>query len=285
MMTRTKNPIGISNVIILMIVLLLPHGRTWGESLQINGFEMHYEVIGEGDPLVLLHGFFGAGVVWDGVSGEFAENFQVIIPDLRGHGASTNPSGKFRHKQSALDVYSLLDHLKIDRFKAMGISTGGMTLLHMATQQPARIDSMVLIGATTYFPEVAREIQHSMDPNNVPEERIRQFRERHKHGDAQIVSLMNQFSDFADNYDDMNFTAPYLSTITAKTLIVHGDRDRHFPVNIPFEAYKAIPDSYLWIVPNGGHVPIFDSIQDYFVETAKSFLTDQMVKRRDKHIE
>ncbi len=57
----------------------------------------------------------------------------------------------------------------------------------------------------------------------------------------------------------MNFTPPYLSTITASTLIVHGDRDQFFPVSIPVEEYEAIPDSYLWIVPNGGHVPLLGS--------------------------
>ena len=72
----------------------------------------------------------------------------------------------------------------------------------------------------------------------------------------------------------MNFTPPYLSTITARTLIVHGDRDPLYPVNLALEMYAAIPRSYLWIVPNGGHGPIFGGITDRFVETALAFLRD-----------
>jgi pimeloyl-ACP methyl ester carboxylesterase len=53
----------------------------------------------------------------------------------------------------------------------------------------------------------------------------------------------------------MNFTPPYLSTIKARTLIAHDDRDEHFPVSIPVEMYQAIPHSYLWIVPNSSHGP------------------------------
>ncbi|MHB0960495.1 MAG: alpha/beta fold hydrolase [Pirellulaceae bacterium] len=68
----------------------------------------------------------------------------MIIPDLRGHGRSTNPTNKFTHRQSALDVCALLDELKIDKFGGMGISTGGMTLIHMATQQPERAEAIVL---------------------------------------------------------------------------------------------------------------------------------------------
>ena len=58
----------------------------------------------------------------------------------------------------------------------------------------------------------------------------------------------------------MNFTRPYLSTLFARTLIVHGDRDQSFPVEIPLEMYRSIPNVLLWIIPQGGHVPIFDPL-------------------------
>jgi pimeloyl-ACP methyl ester carboxylesterase len=68
----------------------------------------------------------------------------------------------------------------------------------------------------------------------------------------------------------MNFTAPLLSTIRARTLIVHGDRDEFFPVNIPVEMYQAIPSAYLWIIANGGHVPIYGANVP-FVATVTEF--------------
>jgi pimeloyl-ACP methyl ester carboxylesterase len=237
---------------------------------------MYYETAGQGQPLVLLHGFTQTGAIWDPIKDELVTTgYQVVIPDLRGHGSSTNPSGEFSHRQSAVDIFALLDALGLERVQAMGISTGGMTLLHMATQQPDRIDSMVLIGATTYFPEQAREIQRSMDPNNIPEGQMRELREIHKHGDKQIRALISQFNAFKDSYDDMNFTRPYLSTIIARTLVVQGDRDRFFPVKIALEMYDAIPRSYLWIVPNGGHVPTDGPMQEHFMCTATAFLSDR----------
>jgi pimeloyl-ACP methyl ester carboxylesterase len=139
----------------------------------------------------------------------------------------------------------------------MGISTGGMTLLHMATAQPERVEAMVLIGATSYFPEQAREFMS--DPESLSVEAFEASGQAHSRGAEQARELASQFFAFKDNYDDMNFTAPYLSTITASTLIVHGDRDQFFPVSIPVEEYEAIPDSYLWIVPNGGHGAALES--------------------------
>ena len=130
-----------------------------------------------------------------------------------------------------------------------------MTLLHMATAQPERVEAMVLIGATSYFPEQAREIMRA----STPESLSWILEEAHSRGLEQARELVSQLLAFNDIYDDMNFTPPYLSTITASTLIVHGDRDPFFPVSIPVEEYEAIPNSYLWIVPNGGHVPLLGS--------------------------
>jgi pimeloyl-ACP methyl ester carboxylesterase len=73
----------------------------------------------------------------------------------------------------------------------------------------------------------------------------------------------------------MNFTPPLLSTITARTLIVHGDRDPFYPVNIPLELFTAIPNSHLWIVPNSGHGPIFAQMTKPFLETVTPFLRDE----------
>jgi pimeloyl-ACP methyl ester carboxylesterase len=143
-----------------------------------------------------------------------------------------------------MDVYALLDKLGIRQFKAMCISTGEITLIHMSTQQPARVDAMVLIGATIYFPEQARIIMRRSTPESLTEQDLVRAREVHKNGDEQIRALRNEFYNFKDSYDDMNFTQPYLATITARTLIVHGDRDQFFPVEIPLEMYRSIPHSY-----------------------------------------
>lgn len=243
-----------------------------GRTETVNGIEMYYEIRGEGEPLVLLHGGGGAGVHWDLVFAEPPEGYRLVIPDLRGHGRSTNPATKLEIRQLALDVFALLDRLGIERFKTIGLSLGAKTLLHMATQQPERIEAMVTASATPYFPEPARAIMTQLTPENRSDAEWEQMRQWHRHGDEQIRKLWMQMNAFKDSYDDMAFTPPHLSTITARTLIVHGDRDPLYPVHLAFEMYAAIPRSYLWIVPNGGHGPIFGDMAPRFVETALAFL-------------
>ena len=98
------------------------------------------------------------------------------------------------------------------------------------------------------------------------------MRKRHRHGDAQLQQLFAHSRALADSYDDVNFTPPYLATISAETLIVFGDRDPLYPVSLAFELKAAIPRSYLWVVPNAGHGPVFGDDAPRFTRTATSFL-------------
>ena len=240
--------------------------------LEINGISMHVVVLGEGQPLVLLHGGGGAGVNWKGIFDAPIDGFQFVIPDLRGHGRSTNPSGEFSIRQCALDVLAMTDRLKIDRFKAIGVSLGAKTLLHVATLQPSRVTAMVLVSATPYFPEQARVAMAAITPETRSEAEWATMRSWHLHGDEQILAIWRSMHQLKDSYVDMAFTPPLLSTISARTLIVHGDRDPLYPVRLAVEMYEAIPQSSLWVVPDSGHGPIFGAAAASFRETALSFL-------------
>ena len=252
---------------------------TAGQAVPINGFDMYYEVRGAGAPLLLLHGGSGAGANWDLVFDEPPAGHQLIVPDLRGHGRSTNPSGEFTFRQCAEDVVALLDHLGVAAVNAIGVSLGAKTLLHVGTAYSGRVDAMVLASATPYFPEPARAIMRRMTPDNRSPGEWERMRRWHTHGDDQIRALWRIAHELKDSYEDMSFTPPHLSTITARTLIVHGDRDPLYPVSLALEMYQAIPRAYLWIVPNGGHSPIFGDRAVRFRETSLAFLRGEWERR------
>ena len=149
---------------------------------------------------------------------------------------------------------------------------GAKTLLHMATQQPQRIEAMVLVSATPYFPAPARAAMAQVSVDAFSEADWNAQRQRHVHGDAQIRLLFDQVRGLKDSYDDMAFTPPLLAAISARTLIVHGDRDPLYPVELAVEMYRGISASALWVVPNGGHGPIFGPLAAPFVTTAMNFL-------------
>ena len=242
----------------------------------VNGVELHYETAGEGEPLLWLHGFLGAGPDWRHIFGEPPSGFRLIAPDLRGHGASTNPSGTFSFRQAADDVLGLLRHLRIDRVKAIGVSGGGITLLHMATAAPASIESMVIVSAPPYFPEQARALQRLTSEAMFGDVELELMRQRHRHGKEQIEALFVRGRALAERYDDVNFTPPYLGTITARTLIVFGDRDPFYPVSLAFDLHAAIRGSHLWVIPGAGHSPVFGEAASQFAGTALRFLRSEL---------
>jgi pimeloyl-ACP methyl ester carboxylesterase len=248
--------------------------------LPINGIDMHIETRGQGEPLVLLHGFTGAGSDWWHVFNEQPRGYQLIQPDLRGHGRSTNPGDRFTFRQCAADVLAMLDALDIGRFQAIGLSGGAQTLLHIATQQPARVEAMVLVSGAHYFPAPARALMGQTTLDQLPEAELKAMHARHHHGEAQIRALVRQAQAFQDSHDDVNFAAADLAGISARTLIVHGDRDPLYPVALAAELHAAIGGSHLWIVPNGGHGPIFGARAGQFLEIALPFLQGEWSGRQ-----
>jgi pimeloyl-ACP methyl ester carboxylesterase len=247
---------------------------------EVNGIELHYELRGQGEPLVLLHGFSGSGADWAHVYDldELARSYQLVIPDMRGHGRSSNPRGTFTHLEHALDVLALLGTLGIHKFKAIGLSMGANTLLHVATRQPERVGAMVIVAATSYFPEQARKIMRTLSDEGRSDEEWTAMRARHTRGDDQVRALFRQTLAFADSYDDLCFTPPSLARITARTLIVNGDRDPLYPLEIHVEMVRSIPGSSLWIIPSAGHGPIFGAWRGAFVRASTAFLRDELAE-------
>src|SRR5262249_21653897 len=162
----------------------------------------------------------GIGADWRHVFPADPDGYRVIVPDLRGHGRSTNPSRMFTFRQCAQDVLALLDHLDLICTKAIGMSLGAKTLLHVATARPSCLSAMVLVSATPYFPAplraaAARFTREALDRLSDAERSV--LRARH----------------------------------------VHGDRDPFYPVELAIELFRGIPSSALWVVPYGAHGPIF----------------------------
>jgi pimeloyl-ACP methyl ester carboxylesterase len=142
----------------------------------------------------------------------------------------------------------------------------------MATMQPNRIEAMVVVSATMYFPEQARAIMRQLPtPENQPAEAWAAMRKSHKLGDQQIAALWNWTREMKGSYDDMNFTPPSLSRITARTLIVYGDRDPLYPAEMAVDMYRAMPSSALWVVPNRGHGPVFSQDAAQFAQAVLAF--------------
>ncbi len=250
----------------------MPTAQPAGRIATLNDTQIYFEVYGSGEPVLLLHGFSGSSQDWTKLVNAWSGQFQLIIPDLRGHGRSSILLKAFRHQDAALDMLALLDYLRLGACKGVGVSAGGNVLLHLATMQPDRIRAMVLVSATPYYPAQARPRSCATMRSASRSSIGRSLRRAHPGGNAQIKALLASTGAFADSYDDLSFTPPHLATIKARTLIVQGDRDPFYPVELSVEMAKAIPHSSLWVMPNAGHAPIGGERWSEFVKAAETFL-------------
>lgn len=225
------------------------------DSVEVNGIWLHYRVGGDGPPLLLLHGFTGAGVWWDPLLERLAENYTTIVPDLPGHGSSEGGPDPYRFDEVATDVYALMDELGIDRFRAVGYSGGGIVLIHMATQEPGRIEAMAVVSAPhVHSRSTILEFPSFEDhPAQVRE----YWLEVHPGREAQVRRLIASFHGLSEYVEEIDVPPEELSNIEARTLIVLGDRDPVFPVPLALEMYQAIPNAALWIIPMEGHSAIW----------------------------
>ena len=112
---------------------------------KINGTRIYYEVIGEGEALVLIHSGYTDLRLWDNQFAFFGNHFKVIRFDVRGFGKSEKPSTPFSFVE---DLRELLNYLKIDKAHIVGVSMGGSIAIDFTLQYPDLVEFLVLSGAS-----------------------------------------------------------------------------------------------------------------------------------------
>jgi pimeloyl-ACP methyl ester carboxylesterase len=111
---------------------------------EVNGARLYYEIMGDGEPLILVHAGIADGRMWEGQLGAFARRYRVIRYDMRGYGRSAMVEGPFSHRE---DLRALLDSLGIERAFLVGCSMGGGTIIDITLEHPGRARALVLVGS------------------------------------------------------------------------------------------------------------------------------------------
>ncbi len=125
--------------------------------IQLDDLALHYEVAGDGEPLVLLHGLGGSIEDWEYQIPHFARRYRVYAPDLRGFGNTPRGRRKISIPQLAADVRAFVDAMGLQRFKLMGHSMGGAVAQEFTLAQPQRIERLVIANSVpTFQPESRR---------------------------------------------------------------------------------------------------------------------------------
>ena len=203
----------------------------------VDGVNLHYSRTGGGKPpLVLLHGLIGNGACWTPVARLLEADFDVVMPDARGHGGSSAPLHGYRYADHANDVLGLIRELGLVAPVIVGHSMGGMTAAVVAGQAGKLIGGVILVDPTFLSPERQREVfdsdlaeHHRRIRSRGQDELLADLRRRHSHRSAEIIELLAaaRFQTRMSAFEVLTPPNPdfreLVSAIRVPTLVVLGD--------------------------------------------------------------
>lgn len=219
-----------------------------------NTVELYYEVHGQGQPLLLIHGFMGTGSTeFPHLRDRLAKNYQVITPDLRGYGQS-HPKPRdypidFYHRD-AKDLAGLLESLNLQRVIVLGYSDGGEVALWLPIIAPQRIQAVVTWGATGHFDaSIKAAVMAMLQPHwQTPEL-------SHLHSVPQLADMVASWVQGMLGMIDAGGDITYgrAKEITCPCLILLGDRDDLNPLVKGRAMAQAIPKGHFQAFRKTGH--------------------------------
>jgi 3-oxoadipate enol-lactonase len=212
-----------------------------------NGARLSYEEYGSGPPVVLVHGLGGTGTdIWKHVIAELADEFRVVVYDLRGSGASETPPGPYTIDLLQADLDALVRALDLGAAGLVGHSLGGGIVLAQAARRPDSVRAVVGVGAVTTLPDAGREgmrtraetvessgmaaVAETVATNGVSPT----FRERRPEEFQELISLLGSanvagYAAQCRALEALELTGE-LGSIRAPALLVAGELDQASPV-------------------------------------------------------
>ena len=243
------------------------------EVVQINGIQQAYTRIGQGTPLVLVHGYPLDHTIWYDMASLLEDKFELILPDLRGFGLSGIAESQFTIADMASDIAGLLDHLGIERTHIAGHSMGGYVSLAFARKYPQRVLGLGLVSTQAIADtperkqgryEAAEEIMKSgvqpvaegMSPKLTPDDRVQAF-VRNLIATQRPAGLAGALKAMAERDDSSSI----LSSFQFPVVLVHGEADELIPIQRAQEIKVIIPQATLAELPGVGHMPMMENPQ------------------------
>jgi N-formylmaleamate deformylase len=259
--------------------------QTWSDgTFGTNDMRIHFSRTGgSGLPVVLLHGLMGSGACWSPLARAIEDEFDVVMPDARGHGRSTAPEFGYSYDQLADDVLGLVEELQLLRPVFIGHSMGGMTAAVVTQRSAGNVRGLVLVDPTFISPDVQQEVwesdvadQHHRALGLTKCELVADARARHPHRTPGIIELqvearMNtRLSAFGVLKPPNPDFRAVVRAIEVPTLLVIGDS----PVvsfELATELSQINPRVGVEQIPNAGHGLPFDQ-PEHLERVVASFL-------------
>jgi len=241
-----------------------------------DGIEIHWEILGRGEPVALLNGVLMTTKSWNLQTSELSRDYRLLLHDFRGQLLSDKPLRPWTMKDHARDLSALLDHLGIDRIHLVGTSYGGEVGMLFASTWPHRVKSLAVISSVTEIgPELdlavsewrqaaledPETLYRVMLPTTFSTEYVKSFPKVIEQGEERLRScppdFFPAFARLVDTFRQLDITKQ-LERIRCPTLVMVGEQDALKPPKYSRLIADRISGSELVTIPEAGHAVILE---------------------------
>lgn len=228
-----------------------------------------YITKGKGEPILFLHGLGNNKYLWD-AQHELSSKYQLIIPDLRGHGENEIKTD-ITLPNMAADILELMDFLSIDSINICGLSMGGLVALEIFKQAPKRVESLILTNTTAYcipwligqnvYDNIRRSSEDELKTYIVNHSLYKKDADIIKKAEKSFEIHKSSFIEAAKNCSKANYAA-ILPFINIPCLIINGTRDQVTPSLLSYQMKWGIPRARFRSLRNG-HLSNIENTQQF----------------------
>jgi len=224
-----------------------------GEYVNAGGVRTYYEVYGEGEPLVLLHGGLATAESWAMQVPALAERYRVYVPERRGHGRTPDVEGPITYEMMAADTAAFLDAAGTGAAHLVGWSDGAVVGMLVALRRPKLVRKLVVIGQYFNADGEVPEFRAMIDywDSNLPEELHEVYDRVSPDGPEHFPVVLEKMMRMWREEPDIALLE--LAGVRAPALVMQGDDDI-VKVEHSAAVSATLPDAQLAVIPGTSHM-------------------------------
>ncbi len=243
---------------------------------------LHSIILGSGEPLLILHGFFGMGDNWKTLANKFSSDFQVHIIDHRNHGRSFH-SEDFSYELMVEDLLYYISYYKLSKVNILGHSMGGKVGMLFAVEFSEKVNKLIVADiAPKYYPlhhQFIFKALHSVDfsviksrneideilKNHISESRIRQFLLKNVYRKTKdSFAFRINLQSLTDNVEEVGEALPLFTQFEGETLFLRGENSDYILREDEVLIKDHFPNSYIETITRAGHWLHAENPNDFF---------------------
>lgn len=257
-----------------------------------GGLSLHYDTMGEGYPVVLVHTAYENTSIFQNVAKELAKSFQVVLMDLRGHGYSDKPK-EIKFNEFADDIIQLLDYLYIDEAAFIGHEMGSAIIADLSERYPNYVSSLTMVSPTSIEGELPEERlfrKYSHKIRNWEDNKQDKFLEKRRYfkprkinkflkhvEDTNAISTKEETQAIEDVFKETNIASGF-NRVEKPTYIIVGEYGERITTVEAKEVADLIGEVQFEVYSQSSLYP-FEEEKEKFIEDITPFIKKHMPQR------